>query len=148
MNEPKPIHYDIELFFGDMDPENAVVTLWGHTTFKPSLEQVNRLIGTFSPWWKAKTGIGVRLVPIYDEEEVNRWATMVRDAEEVHGKGQYHDCKGKHLYPTKMDRYCGAYLCENCGHHKGLARCFCGWSTSGQDGRRELIEMGEIIDDE
>lgn len=44
--------------------------------------------------------------------------------------------------------YCGAYVCWECGAHQGLARCYCGWSLSGGDGRRELIEMGEVIDDE
>ncbi|RLI32587.1 hypothetical protein DRO51_01480 [Candidatus Bathyarchaeota archaeon] len=28
--------------------------------------------------------------------------------------------------------YCGAYVCKKCGHHKGLAKCFCGWSKSGE----------------
>lgn len=41
--------------------------------------------------------------------------------------------------------YCGVYVCCACDHHKGLARCYCGWSKSGGDGRRELIEMGEVI---
>jgi len=30
----------------------------------------------------------------------------------------------------------------------GLARCFCGWSASGRNGRTELIEDGEIIEEE
>lgn len=44
--------------------------------------------------------------------------------------------------------YCGAYVCDRCEQHKGLARCYCGWATSGGDGRRELIDMGETIGDE
>ncbi len=47
-----------------------------------------------------------------------------------------------------FNEYCGAYVCLWCGDHKGLARCFCGWSESGQDGYRELVEMGETIEPE
>lgn len=43
---------------------------------------------------------------------------------------------------------CGAKVCDLCGDHKGLARCWCGWSLSGGDGRVELEEMGEVIDAE
>jgi len=56
------------------------------------------------------------------------------------------DCD--HTWSSKMNRYCGAYICTKCDHHKGLARCYCGWSISGNDGRRELIDMGERIDDD
>lgn len=54
----------------------------------------------------------------------------------------------EHEYPERIDRFCGAYICVNCGDHKGLARCFCGWSLSGNDGYQELIEMGERIEDD
>lgn len=47
-----------------------------------------------------------------------------------------------------LSRYCGAFICHHCGEHDGLARCFCGWSASGRDGRRELIEYGENLDDD
>lgn len=53
-------------------------------------------------------------------------------------------CGGKYFFAN----YCGAKVCVDCGNHKGLARCFCGWSASGGDGRRELLEMGETIDPE
>lgn len=43
---------------------------------------------------------------------------------------------------------CGCFVCDDCDHHDGLARCFCGWSLSGGDGRAELEEMGETIDDD
>jgi len=49
---------------------------------------------------------------------------------------------------TTFSRSCGADVCNRCGAHRGLARCYCGWSGSGADGRRELIEMGEVIDDD
>lgn len=42
--------------------------------------------------------------------------------------------------------YCGAHVCIDCEDHKDLARCYCGWSVSGGDGYRELIEMGETIE--
>lgn len=51
-------------------------------------------------------------------------------------------CGGSFEFST----YCGCKVCTNCMNHKGLARCYCGWSASGGDGRRELIEMGEVID--
>lgn len=47
-----------------------------------------------------------------------------------------------------LSRHCGAWVCRECGNHDGLARCYCGWSESGRDGRRELIEMGEAIEPE
>jgi len=53
-------------------------------------------------------------------------------------------CGGQAVF----SRYCGARVCETCRHHKGLDRCFCGWSASGRDGRRELIEMGETIEED
>jgi len=45
-------------------------------------------------------------------------------------------------------KYCAAYLCDSCSNHNGLARCYCGWSANGGDGRKELEEMGETIDEE
>lgn len=45
-------------------------------------------------------------------------------------------------------RHCGADVCDECGNHRTLARCYCGWSLSGRDGRRELVEMGETIEPE
>lgn len=50
-------------------------------------------------------------------------------------------CGGEYDY----SRYCGAHVCESCDGHHGLARCYCGWSASGGDGARELIEMGEYV---
>ena len=42
--------------------------------------------------------------------------------------------------------YCGVQVCEDCERHEGLDRCYCGWSAGGGDGRRELEEMGEVIE--
>ena len=39
------------------------------------------------------------------------------------------DCGG--LYG--FNNYCGAKVCDRCGHHKGLARCFCGWNRHTAD---------------
>lgn len=44
------------------------------------------------------------------------------------------------------NRYCGVRVCDDCDNHKGLTRCYCGWSESGGNGRQELEEMGETID--
>lgn len=57
-------------------------------------------------------------------------------------------CGGEWCYST----YCGAYLCDRCRQHvaypggQSFVRCFCGWSLSGRDGRRELEDMGEQIE--
>ena len=47
-----------------------------------------------------------------------------------------------------FSRYCGARVCDDCDDHRGLDRCYCGWSRSGGNGRAELEEMGETIDGE
>jgi hypothetical protein len=49
---------------------------------------------------------------------------------------------------TIKNRYCGVFVCDECGRHDGLTRCYCGWSESGGDGRGELVEMGEQIEEE
>jgi len=53
-----------------------------------------------------------------------------------------------HTHAYLFSRYCGAHVCDDCGDHKGLARCYCGWSQSGGNGRTELIEMGETIEED
>jgi hypothetical protein len=54
-----------------------------------------------------------------------------------------HAC-GKAHY--QYHRFCGAWVCPECDHHKGLERCYCGWSeTDAGHGREELVEMGETI---
>ena len=45
-------------------------------------------------------------------------------------------------------RYCGAWVCDECGYHRGLSSCYCGWSDHGGDGRAELVEAGETIEAE
>jgi hypothetical protein len=53
-------------------------------------------------------------------------------------------CGGAYEY----DRYCGAYVCIECGNHLGLSRCYCGWAADGGDGRKQLVKMGETIEEE
>lgn len=53
----------------------------------------------------------------------------------------------EHEYRTR--RYCGVLVCTKCDDHKGLERCYCGWSkTSPGHGREELIDMGERIEED
>ena len=51
---------------------------------------------------------------------------------------------------------CGANVCQGCGLHahlsfedgslpQELARCWCGWSDTGGNGRGELWELGEDL---
>ena len=35
-----------------------------------------------------------------------------------------YNCQGVYHW----NNYCGAYVCSECGHHRGLARCYCGWN--------------------
>ena len=44
--------------------------------------------------------------------------------------------------------YCGVDVCIECDHHLGMVRCYCGWAESGRNGRDELKEMGEIVEEE
>jgi len=54
-----------------------------------------------------------------------------------------------HTHEYEMSRSCGALVCDDCGDHKGLERCYCGWSrTNPGHGYEELIEAGETIDEE
>ena len=50
----------------------------------------------------------------------------------------------------EYEEYCFANVCWHCREHRRLgrtlARCYCGWSQSGGDGRAELIEMGENLE--
>jgi len=52
----------------------------------------------------------------------------------------------KHDYEFRTD--CGADVCWDCSDHKGLARCYCGWSMNNGNGYRQLIEMGEHIEED
>ena len=72
------------------------------------------------------------------------------DTKIVRGKLEYVKptlkCKLCKVGHYEFSRYCGAYVCNHCDDHKNLARCYCGWSKTGSDGRKELEEMGEQID--
>ena len=39
---------------------------------------------------------------------------------------------------VSWSKYCGANVCDSCGHHQGLARCFCGWN----------MQSGQILEDD
>jgi hypothetical protein len=41
--------------------------------------------------------------------------------------------------------YCGARVCRECGDHKGLARCYCGWGL--MPGERLEDDIGEGVFD-
>jgi hypothetical protein len=49
---------------------------------------------------------------------------------------------------ARYEKHCAAYVCDTCESHVGLARCYCGWSASGGNGRQELAELGETIESE
>jgi len=51
-----------------------------------------------------------------------------------------------HTHDYEFRNYCGASVCIDCDDHKGLARCFCGWSLSDGNGYNELLEAGETIE--
>ena len=54
----------------------------------------------------------------------------------------------KHKCEYQFSSSCGAHICDTCGYHKGLARCYCGWAASGGNGWQELEELGENVDDD
>lgn len=60
----------------------------------------------------------------------------------IEGEGVRCRCGGTFYF----ERGCGALVCDRCEEHQGFARCFCGWSASGGDGRAELEDLGEVID--
>ena len=41
---------------------------------------------------------------------------------------------------TSWSKSCGALVCGDCGRHKGLARCFCGWNL--QTGEKLPDDIG------
>jgi hypothetical protein len=43
---------------------------------------------------------------------------------------------GEHDY--RFSNFCGVKVCSECGDHKGLARCYCGWN----------LEAGERLPDD
>lgn len=68
-----------------------------------------------------------------------RAATFHYNAREIPAKCA---CGGEY----EMDRHCGARVCWSCQDHKGLARCYCGWTShGGGGGEAELAEMGEYV---
>jgi len=41
----------------------------------------------------------------------------------------------------EFSTFCGAHVCEKCGDHRGLARCYCGWGL--EPGERLPDDIGE-----
>jgi hypothetical protein len=54
------------------------------------------------------------------------------------------NCTGHYNF----EKSCGAFVCCECNDHKGMARCYCNWAADGGNGRDQLVEMGETIDEE
>ena len=50
----------------------------------------------------------------------------------------------KHEYVFVDD--CSSNVCMDCNSHQGLERCYCGWASSGGDGYKELLDLGEHPD--
>ena len=53
------------------------------------------------------------------------------------------------LYPADLckcggeyqwQNYCGAKVCGDCGDHKGLARCYCGWGLAPGERLEDDVE--------
>ena len=52
-----------------------------------------------------------------------------------------------HKHDYVFSRHCGANICYWCDDHQGLARCYCGWATDGGNGRDQLRDLGENLED-
>ena len=62
-----------------------------------------------------------------------------------------------HVHQYEFNRHCGANVCTelriteegayDCDDHEGFVRCYCGWAADGGDGRDQLRDMGENLDD-
>jgi len=70
------------------------------------------------------------------------YARVMKDQESI---DYYFPPPCDHEYFAGPVGSCGVSICFKCGHHEGLARCFCGWAASGGDGARELEAMGETL---
>lgn len=60
-------------------------------------------------------------------------STHVKDRDD----GGKCDCGGQYWWR----KFCGAYVCEKCDDHKGLARCFCCW----RKGQNRVWINGKIV---
>ena len=79
----------------------------------------------------------------------------------LEGTNEVHDLPHQHG-DWVVSESCGAWICVKgglCGAHftyQGkdkepgpmLARCYCGWAADGGDGRQQLVEMGENVEDD
>jgi hypothetical protein len=58
------------------------------------------------------------------------------------------DCDSCSATGITLNRHCGAYVCFECEAHVGLDLCYCGWSRYGGDGRQQLEDVGEVIEED
>lgn len=49
------------------------------------------------------------------------------------------------LHSYTFSAYCGVEVCDKCGDHKGLARCYCGWNLAA--GERLEDDTGDAVFD-
>ncbi len=82
-------------------------------------------------------------LPWQVEQRSDGWHVLVDDPGDDREADRC-ECGGEY----EFSRYCGCRVCDSCDDHKGLARCYCGWSASGGDGRAELEDMGERIEED
>jgi len=79
--------------------------------------------------------------------DFGKWATAkIVPVTVVECENEPEFCGDHNQHPYIFNKECGCYVCEKCGDHKGLARCYCGWAASGGNGIEELEALGETID--
>ena len=97
-----------------------------------------------------------------DAEVVGWWALTAGYSETVESVLEYVELweetkKCTHSW-ERVDS-CGAYVCSHCTQHASVnretqeviqtfVRCYCGWAQDGGDGRQQLIEMGENLEED
>jgi hypothetical protein len=40
----------------------------------------------------------------------------------------------------RWSKFCGAYVCTVCGHHRGLSSCYCGYGAERSDPEARVRE--------
>jgi len=50
-------------------------------------------------------------------------------------------CSGWSKHEYQWSCHCGAWVCVQCGYHKNLDRCFCGWGL--EPGEKLPDDLGE-----
>jgi hypothetical protein len=95
-----------------------------------------------------------------DAEVVGWWALTAGYSETVESKVEYLEVEAeKCTHSWERVDSCGAYVCSHCTQHASVnretqeviqtfVRCYCGWAQDGGDGRQQLIEMGENLEED